>query len=63
MYFVTLTYISGEPGVPTPDEWLIEELADGDDVGADPSMLSYGMCFIHKILSESMVPYVSLCKT
>ena len=38
-----MLYDIGEPGVPEPEEWLIEELGVRNSVGADPNLLSYGM--------------------
>ncbi len=35
--------IAGEPGVPEIEQWLIEELEAGQEVGADSTFLSYGM--------------------
>ena len=32
--------IKGEPGVPEPEDWLVQELQSGQPVGFDPTLMS-----------------------
>lgn len=35
------TYVSGSPGTPTQETWLIKNLPEGAKVGVDPRLIQY----------------------